>query len=62
MKRTIYAAGRSSVTFSEIDFAGSGTEIKIAIMATNAASDIKLSTDKSPYLGAAGRRRPLGLG
>ena len=49
VRRTIvYAARRSSVTFAEIDFAGSGTEIKITIMATNAASDIKLSTDSLP--------------
>ena len=44
-KEAFYAAGRSSVTLpAESRFAGSGTANKMAIMATNAASDIKLST------------------
>jgi len=33
------------VTFCEIDLPGSGTAIRITIMAMNAASDIRLSTD-----------------
>lgn len=45
-RKGVYAAAGSleDTTLPETDLAGSGTAIKIAIMTTNAASDIKLST------------------